>query len=205
MGAVKVLVACEFSGVVRDAFRLAGHDAWSCDLLPTDREGPHIIEDVVRVLDRGWDLMVAHPPCTRLANSGVRWLKVPPVGRTLAEMWEELEQACELYLALRNAPIPRKAIENPVMHPYAKGRLGDIERQVVQPHWFGEPFFKATGFELHGLPPLRRTHHMKLPKAGTAEHKKWSEVWMAAPGPERWKLRSRTKPGVAAALAAQWG
>lgn len=206
---MRVLVACEFSGVVRRFFRALGHDAWSCDLLPAedadDRYCCHIQGDVLKVLGDGWDLMIAHPPCTRLTNSGVRWLKVPPPGKTLKEMWSDLDAACAFYRTLRDAPIPRKAIENPVMHRYAKERIGNVERQVVQPHFFGDKAFKATGFELVGLPKLNRTHFMELPKKGTAEHKQWSAVHLASPGPNRWKERSRTKPGIAAAMAAQWG
>lgn len=204
---MRVLVACEFSGTVRRAFAAAGHEAWSCDLLPSEdgERARHHQRDVLEVIYQHWDLLIAHPPCTRLTNSGVRWLKVPPKGRTLADMWQELDEACAFYRALRDAPIPMKAIENPVMHPYAKERIGSVKRQVIQPHHFGEPFFKATGFELIGLPPLKRTHWMDLPKKGTPEHKAWSEVHLASPGPDRWKVRSRTKPGVAAALAAQWG
>ena len=206
---MRVLVACEFSGTVRRAFRALGHDAWSCDLLEAedadDRYCCHIKGDVLEILEDGWDLMIAHPPCTRLTNSGVRWLKVPPRGKTLKEMWQELDAACAFYRALRDAPIPMKAIENPVMHCYAMKRLGNVKRQVVQPHYFGDKAFKATGFELIGLPPLQRTHYMELPKRGTKEYKEWSAVHLASPGPNRWKERSRTKPGIAAAMAAQWG
>ena len=116
----KVLIACEYSGRMRDAFIAQGHDAWSCDLLPTDVPGPHIQGDVLEHLGAGWDLMIAHPPCTRLANSGVRWLHSPPAGKTVAEMQKELDEAAAFYLALRYAPIPRKAIENPIMHRYAR-------------------------------------------------------------------------------------
>ena len=149
--------------------------------------------------------MIAHPPCTRLTNAGVRWLHEPPKGRTVKEMWDELETACEFYLWLRNLPIPLKALENPVMHPHASTRLGSVQRHVVQPHWFGDKAFKATGFELHGLPPLKRTHWLEIPKAGTEEHKQWSKVHRASPGPNRWKIRSRTYEGIAQAMAQQWG
>jgi hypothetical protein len=204
---VRVLIACEFSGVVRRAFRALGHNAWSCDLLPAEDGSPnHHQGDVLgEILEDGWDLMVAHPPCTRLTNAGVRWLHKPPRGRTLAEMWQELEDGCALYRAIRNAPIRLKAIENPVMHPHATERLGIVKRQVIQPHYFGDKFFKATGFELHGLPPLKRTHWLTLPKKGTDEHKKWSAVHRASPGPNRWKERSRTHEGIAKAMAEQWG
>ncbi len=203
---MKVLIACEFSGTVRRAFRALGHDAWSCDLLPAEDGGQHFQRDAIEIANLNyWDLMIAHPPCTRLTNAGVRWLRVPPPGRTLEEMWQELEEGCAFYKALRAAPVRLKAIENPVMHYHARDRLGITKRQVVQPHWFGDPYFKATGFELIGLPELKRTHHMELPKKGTPEYKAWSAVHMASPGPDRWKERSRTYPGIANAFAAQWG
>src|SRR5436190_6718521 len=204
---MRVLVACEFSGVVRKAFRRLGHDAWSCDLLPAeDGSEWHIQGDVRSQLDRNWDLMVAHPPCTRLTNSGVRWLSVPPAGRTVAEMWTELREGAEFYRALRDAPIPLKAIENPVMHKYARELIGSVRRrQVVQPWWFGEREFKATGWELFGLPELVATDRLAPPESGTPEHAQWSKVHRASPGPERWKVRSRTLRGPAAAMAEQWG
>lgn len=202
---MKVLVACEYSGRVRDAFRAKGHDAISCDLLPTDQPGPHHQGDVLDIIGDGWDLMIAHPPCTRLANSGVRWLHTPPPGKTKEQMWLELDEAAEFYCALRDAPIPKKCIENPVMHKYAKERIGEYPRQVVQPHWFGEPMFKATGYELHGLPELDRTHWMDEPKPGTYEHKAWSWVHRCPPGPMRWKIRSTTPQGIANAMVEQWG
>lgn len=204
-GVLNVLVACEESGEVRDAFIAQGHNAMSCDLLPTAKPGPHYQGDVRGILHWGWDLMIAHPVCTRLANSGVRWLHVPPPGKTLAQMWRELDEAIEFYLALRNAPIPRIGLENPVMHCYARERLGNIERHIVQPWWFGEEMFKATGFELHGLPPLMPTIRLVPPKPGTEEHKRWSWVHRASPGPDRAKVRSRTAPGIARAMAEQWG
>ena len=152
---MKVLIACEYSGRMRNAFRARGHEVWSCDLHELAEDGSpwHRMGDAVRIAyEGGWDLMVAHPPCTRLTNSGVRWLHAPPAGKTKAEMWEELEKAAEFYRKLRDAPIKRKAIENPVMHRYARERIQLGMRQVVQPWWFGEPEFKATGFELIGLP-----------------------------------------------------
>lgn len=202
---MRILVACEYSGVVRDAFIAAGHDALSCDLLPTEIKGPHYQGDVMDVLGDGWDLMIAHPPCTRLTNSGVRWLHVPPNGKTKAEIWQDLDAAAEFYKMLRDAPIPCKAIENPIMHRYARERIIIGARQVVQPWWFGEPEFKATGLELIGLPFLVPTNKLNPPKKGTEEHKQWSKVHRAPPSADRWKDRSRTKPGIAAAMAKQWG
>lgn len=202
----RVIIACEYSGRVRQAFRDRGHDAWSCDLLPSEDNSPfHIQGDILPLLGDGWDMMIAHPPCTRLTNSGVRWLHVPPPGKTKEEMWADLDAAAAFYLNLRNAPIPRKAIENPIMHCYARERLGAVPRQVVQPWWFGEEAFKATGFELHGLPPLVPTNKLTPPASGTIEHKRWSLIHRASPGPDRWKERSRTFQGIAAAMALFWG
>jgi len=206
---MRVLVACEFSGTVRRAFAALGHDAWSCDLLPAeDRSNKHIVGDVRTVLNDGWDLlMVAHPPCTRLCNSGVRWLHVPPPGRTLEGMWAELNDGANLFSACWNAPIERIAVENPVMHKHAKARIAGYQppTQIVQPWWFGEPFFKATGLYLKNLPPLLPTNRLTPPASGTDEHRTWSRVHRMPPGPNRWRERSRFFPGIAAAMAASWG
>ena len=204
---MRVLIACEFSGIVRDAFIRRGHNAWSCDLLPAEDGSPyHHQTNVLELLTRTqWDLMIAHPPCTRLANSGVRWLHVPPRGKTVKQMWAELEQAALFYKALRDAPIPRKAIENPIMHKYAKELINPGRRQIIQPWMFGEPYFKATGFELINLPDLVPAKVIETPKKGTKEHKAWSSVHRAPPGPDRWKDRSRTFHGIADAIAYQWG
>jgi len=202
----RALVGCECSGAVRRALRSRGWDAWSCDLKPAEDGDPHHIHgDVLAVLRDGWDLGIFHPVCTRLANSGVRWLNAPPPGRTVMDMWRELEEGAKFYCALRDAPIPYRAIENPVMHSHARHIINPGPRQVVQPWWFGDPFFKATGFELVNLPPLVPTNRLTPPKAGTAEHVAWSAVHREPPGPERKANRSRTFPGVADALAEQWG
>jgi hypothetical protein len=196
----RVLIACEFSGVVRRAFSALGHDAWSCDLLPSeDRSNKHIVGDARDLLGDGWDLLiVAHPPCTRLCNSGVRWLSVPPPGKTAAEMWADLDEGAALFSAFWNAPIKRIAVENPVMHKHAKARIQGYREpaQSVQPWQFGHPETKRTCLWLKNLPPLvptdivegrePRVHHM-------------------SPGPDRWRERSRFFPGIAAAMAAQWG
>lgn len=207
--ALRVLVACETSGVVRRAFAALGHDAWSCDLLPAeDRSNRHLIGDLRDYLGLGWDLlMVAHPPCTRLCNSGVRWLKVPPPGRSLADMWADLDAGAALFSACWQAPINRVAVENPIMHRHARERMpADLPRpQIVQPWWFGEPAFKATGLYLRGLPPLQPTNRLTPPRPGTEDHKAWSAIHRAPPGPDRWRFRSRTFAGVAAAMADQWG
>lgn len=196
---MKVLVACEYSGRVRDAFIRKGHDAISCDLLPSDSDfGPHYHGDVFDIINDGFDLMIAHPPCTRLANSGVRWLHE-------RNLWDEMREAVEFYLKLRNSSIKRKCIENPIMHKYARDLLGSVPRQVVQPWWFGEHTFKASGYELHNLPELNPSNKLNPPKSGTDEHKEWSWVHRCPPGPLRWKIRSTTPQGIADAMAEQWG
>jgi len=205
---VRVLIGCETSGVFRRAFAARGFDAWSCDLLPAeDGSNRHIRGDVRDHLGDGWDLLVCHPPCTRLCNSGVRWLHQPPPGRSLSEMWAELNQGADLFTACWRAPVDRVAVENPVMHKHARERLpADLPRpQIVQPWWFGEPAFKGTGWYLRGLPPLAPTDRLTPPATGTDAHKRWSAVHRASPGPDRWKFRSRSFPGMAAAAAAQWG
>lgn len=201
----RVLVACEFSGVVRDAFTDAGHYAMSCDLLESESPGNHYRGDVRDIIGAGWDLMVAHPTCTRMANSGVRWLWEPPAGRKQADMWLELYEGIDFYRTLRDAPIRLKAVENPVMHKYARWMTGAGARHIVQPWWFGDPVFKATGFELIGLPELVPTNKLTPPQPGTEEHKAWSVIHRASPGPDRAAFRSRFFPRMAAAMAQQWG
>ena len=203
------LIGCETSGVVRRAFAALGHDVWSCDLLPAeDGSNRHIRDDIRNVLNDGWDfLAVMHPPCTRLCNSGVRWLSVPPPGRTLQSMWDELKEGAALFSACLNAPIERIAVENPIMHRHARELIEGYQpaTQTVQPWWFGDPAFKATGLYLKNLEPLTPTNKLTPPKPGTAEHKAWSQVHRASPGPDRWKIRSRTYQGLANAMAWQWG
>ncbi|MDD8023675.1 MAG: hypothetical protein PHX82_11250 [Paracoccaceae bacterium] len=225
---MRVLIGCETSGVMRRAFAACGHDAWSVDLLPAeDGSNRHITGDLRDHLAEGWDLLaVMHPPCTRLCNSGVRWLTEPSKrlpetyaahereafarmsrDERLAFLWYDLQRGVDLFTACWRAPVPRVAIENPVMNPHARERLpADLPRpQIVQPWWFGEPFFKATGFYLRGLPRLTATNRLTPPRPGTEEHKRWSAVHRAAPGPDRWKIRSRTFEGIADACADQWG
>jgi len=187
---MKVLVACEFSGVVRDAFSALGHDAWSCDLLPTDSPGNHIRGDVIEFIGDGWDLMIAHPPCTYLSNSGVRWL-YEQYGR-----WEKMREGAEFFKALLNAPIPRIAVENPVMHKYAVEVIGRRQDQTVQPWQFGHGETKRTCLWLKGLPHLVPTNVVDGREA---------RVHMMPPSEDRWKLRSITYPGIAEAMASQWG
>lgn len=205
---MRILIGCETSGVMRRAFAALGHDVWSNDLLPAeDGSNRHLICDIRDILNDGWDMMaVMHPPCTRLCNSGVRWLSKPPPGRTLAEMWHDLDEGAALFAACWQAPIRRVAVENPIMHKHARARLpADLARpQIVQPWWFGDPAFKATGLYLRGLPPLTATDRLTPPSPNTAAHKTWSAVHRAPRGPDRWKFRSRTFAGIAAACADQW-
>ncbi|WGG58152.1 hypothetical protein [Brucella intermedia] len=197
---LRVLVACEFSGTVRNAFLDAGHDAWSCDLLPAeDRTNRHIVGDARDLLHDGWDLLiVAHPPCTRLCNSGVRWLSVPPRGKTVEQIWRELDEAAELFSTFWNAPIHRVCVENPVMHKHAKSRITNYAppAQSVQPWQFGHGEVKRTCFWLRNLPPLTATDIVE----GRA-----ARVHRMPPGPDRWRERSRFFTGIASAMADQWG
>lgn len=205
----KVLIGCEQSGVVRDAFLRRGHDAWSCDILPaaspTNRHIQADIRDVLGMDD--WDMLfVAHPPCTRLCNSGVTWLHNPPPGKTKEQMWAELDEGCALFSDLWNADIPRVAVENPVMHKYAKERIVNFEpmAQSFQPWQFGtdpdswDNNKKRTCLWLRNLPKLVPTGTLD----GTTARQ---DIHHASPGPDRWKLRSRFFEGVANAMADQWG
>jgi len=184
---VRVLVACEFSGIVRDAFIRRGHNAVSCDLLPTEAKGPHFQFDIRRILDDyngDVELMIAHPPCTHLAVSGARWFK----GKE-----REQEEALEFVRLLLDAPIPRIALENPISIISTRIRKPD---QIIQPWMFGHPETKATCLWLKNLP--------KLVPTNTVEGRD-NRVHREPPGPDRWKNRSRTMQGVADAMATQWG
>lgn len=181
---MKVLVACEFSGVVRDAFALAGHDAWSCDLLPSETPGNHIQGDARAMHEMEWDLMIAHPPCTHLAVSGARWFK---------EKLIEQQEALEFVRSLLAAPIRRIALENPVSIISSRIRKPD---QIIQPWMFGHGEIKATCLWLKNLPILNPT---KIVSGRTAR------VHREPPSPDRWKNRSRTLSGIAQAMANQWG
>jgi hypothetical protein len=187
---MRVLIGCESSGVVRNAFRAKGHDAWSCDIIPADDGSPyHHQQDVRGVLGDGWDLGIFHPPCTRLCNSGVRWLHE-------RDLWGEMAEACELFLACLNAPIPRVAVENPVMHKHARAIIGRGPDFTIQPWQFGHGETKRTCFWTKDLPPLVPTEIVEGREA---------RIHKMPPGPERWKARSKTYEGVAAAMAEQWG
>ena len=181
---MRILVACEYSGTVRDAFAARGHDAWSCDLLPTERPGNHYQGDVFDIIDDSWDLMIAHPPCTHLAVSGARWFKDKQV---------EQVEALDFVRRLLDAPIPGIALENPVSIISSRIRKPD---QIIQPWQFGHGETKATCLWLKNLPKLTSTNIVDGREA---------RIHKMPPGPDRWKERSRTFEGIAQAMAAQWG
>jgi hypothetical protein len=213
MSKMRVLIACEFSGIVRDAFLRRGHDAWSCDLLPTESPGPHIQGDVLPHLTDGWDLMIAHPPCTHLASSGARWFSAKRAdGRQAAGV--------AFFLRFTETNISRVCVENPV------GIMSKLYRkpdQIIQPWQFGDPETKATCLWLRGLPPL--IHYANAPLLAGADAtvepdymrksdgsyyrdkkgKRYSRVhFLSRSNPDRWKERSRTYMGIAEAMAQQW-
>lgn len=181
---MRVLIACEYSGIVRDAFIARGHDALSCDLLDTEQPGPHYKGDVRDVLSDSWDLMICHPPCTHLAVSGARWFK---------DKQAEQADALSFVRMLLDAPIPRIALENPIS--IISSRISKPD-QIIQPWMFGHGETKATCLWLKGLPHLIPTDIVDGRE---------NRVHRMAPSPTRWKERSRTYPGIAAAMASQWG
>ncbi len=195
---MKVLVACEFSGIVRDAFRAKGHDAWSCDILPCNADSfykiYHIQADVLNIIESKehdvplWDLMIACPPCTRICNSGVRWLKE-------RNLWAELDKACEFFNRLKEANIPRICIENSIPHKYAVAKIGKYD-QLIQPWQFGHGETKATCLWLKNLPKLQPINIVEGREA---------RIHKMPPSKDRGKLRSITYPGIADAMAEQWG
>lgn len=196
------LIGCEVSGIVRRAFLARGYDVWSCDLKPAeDGSNRHIVCDVRDLLEDGWDfLFIAHPPCTRLCNSGVRWLHKAPPGLTLDDMRAELREGAALFSDCWNAAIDCIGIENPVMHRHAKALIRNFvpHTQSVQPWQFGDAESKRTCFWLKGLPPLVPTQQDKPSDVA-------ARVWRMPPGPTRQAERSRFFPGIAAAMADQWG
>lgn len=222
---MNVLVACEFSGIVRDAFIARGHHAWSCDLLPSEGKPIHAekpgndfprqfhhrcdvrelffgpVAHSMRLEGQGltWDLMIAFPPCTFLCNSGVRWLYRGGRGTIPnPDRWISMREAALFYKMLWELPVERIALENPIMHGHAQKIIGVTREdfQIVQPHDFGHGETKATTLRLKNLPPLQATKKVKGREA---------RVHRMSPGPNRWKERSRTLPGFAAAMADQWG
>lgn len=187
---MKVLIACEYSGRSRDAFLRLGHDAMSCDLLPTDVPGPHYQGDVRDVLGERWDLIIAHPECTYITNSGVRWLD-----RDITR-WKKLYEACQFFKLFLDHPCERVAIENPIPHKYARDWIGTRYSQIIQPWQFGHGETKATCLWLKGLPKLTPTDIVSGREG---------RIHMLPPSEDRWKIRSETYMGIANAMASQWG
>ena len=196
---MRILVACEYSGRVRDAFIARGHDAMSCDLLPTDAPGPHYQGDVRDVMSDGtWDMMIAHPECTYHTNSGVSWLHKDP------SRWVRLFDAADFFVELLNAPIPKICIENPIPHKYSVRLVGTKYTQIIQPWMHGHTETKATCLWLKGLDKMEETDNVReqmklLPK------NQQQRLHYLPPSEDRWKLRSTTFQGIASAMAEQWG
>ena len=190
---MKVLIACEYSGAVRDAFINNGHNAMSCDLLPTDVPGNHHHGDVFDVINDGWDLMIAHPPCTHLAVSGARWFK---------DKVKEQAESLEFVRRLMDAPIDKIVIENPIS--IISSRIRKPE-QIIQPWMFGHPEAKATCLWLKGLPTLSATDVLTKPECGYWSNQTPSGQNKLGPSKDRWKERSKTYQGIADAMANQWG
>ncbi len=187
---MRVLVACECYGKIRNAFAARGHDAWSCDFLPSETPGNHYQCDVRDVLDRDWDLLIGNPTCTYLCNSGVRWLHTDPT------RWQKMREGAEFFKMLLDYPIKKKCLENPIMHKYAKEIIGVNQDQVIQPWQHGHGETKATCLWLQNLPLLIPTKVVDG---------RIGRIHLLAPSAERWKLRSETYQGVADAMAEQWG
>lgn len=193
VGAMRVLIACEFSGTVRDEFTRRGHYAVSCDLLPSETPGLHHQGDVSMILTDGWDLMIAHPPCTYLASSGLHWNKRRP------ERAAQTEEALDFVLMLADAPIEKIAIENPIGCLSTRWRKPD---QIIQPWMFGEDASKSTCLWLRGLPKLNPTNVIKKERYANQTPSGQNKL---GPSPDRWKERSKTYLGIASAMAEQWG
>lgn len=197
---MRVLVACEFSGIVREAFRARGHDAWSCDLLDTEIPGQHIVGDVLKILSEGWDLMIAHPPCTYLCSMGIWWNAKRP------ERWEKTYEALDFVKLLWGAPIDKIAIENPI------GYLSNHfmkPMEIINPWQYGHEANKPTCLWLKNLPPLLPTEIVGrgefYTKSNGNRMSKWSHITSGTRKEERAKIASRTFPGIAKAMAEQWG
>lgn len=187
---MRILVGCEESQIVTEAFIAMGHDAMSCDLHHPGAKGlPHYRGDVRDLFNEQFDLFIAHPPCTRLTNSGVRWLAE-------RDLWPELEEAAEFFLQCLYAPFPKVCVENPIMHKYAEALIGVEYSQIIQPYEYGHGETKATCLWLKGLPLLKPTN-----KVNGREQR----IWKLPPGPDRAMFRSRTYEGIARAMAEQWG
>jgi len=200
---MKVLIACEYSGIVRDAFAAKGHDAWSCDILPTESKGNHIKDDIMKHLDKGWDLMIAHPPCTYLSNAGIRWFNIDKYGDKARERIKNRLLAMEFVKDLYHANIPKVCIENPVGYLNHNWKKPD---QIIQPYYFGDEQSKRTCFWYKNLQPLK---HTKLVKPKIYGYYKTGKKIGKPIYFNEWhkdaKIRSKFWPGVAKAMADQWG
>jgi len=208
---MRVLVACEFSGIVRDAFLARGHDAWSCDLLPTEKEGPHIQDDVLKYLDCGWDLMIAHPPCTYLSHAGIGWFNEEKWGDKARIRKVRRVEAESFFLSLYNAPIKKVVIENPVGYMNSHFRKPD---QIIQPYFFGDPHVKGTCLWLRGVPTLMYDKSVPRPEPITIQYRKPSKYYKGGEEKKRYftdaitrdpHIRSKTFQGIANAMVEQWG
>lgn len=196
---MKILVACEFSGTVRDAFIKKGHDAMSCDLLDGEGDGPHYKGDIEEVLYEEWDMVIAHPPCTYLANSGVSWLYRDET------RWDRLNDAADFFNMFLDLRVPKLCVENPIMHKHAKERIGHRNQsQVIQPWMFGHMEQKATCLWLRGLPKLQPTNDVKDDMMKLSPSERQRLHWLP-PSKDRWRIRSKTYQGIADAMAEQWG
>lgn len=195
---MNILIACEESGAVREAFRAKGHNAISCDLLETSNPGPHIKGDVLKLIENySWDMIIAHPPCTFLSNSGVCHLDdFKNTERTM-----DMHKAAVFFDAIRNSNCEKICIENPIPHKYG---IGKTYTQIIQPWMFGHAESKATCLWLKGLPKLKETNNVK-DKWKSLPKKEAQRLHYLSPGPERAKLRSKTYEGIAKAMAEQWG
>jgi len=197
---MKVLIACEYSGRVRESFRKLGHDTYSCDLLPADDNSYfHVQCDVKEILNENWDLMIAHPPCTYFANSGVSWLHKD------SNRWNKLNEAANFFNLLLDSNINKKCVENPIPHKYAISRIKDRKyNQIIQPWMFGHKETKATCLWLDNLPLLKPSNDVKEETYKLPKNKR-QRLHYLPPSKDRWKLRSLTYQGVADAMAQQWG
>jgi len=203
---MKILVACEYSGAVRDAFIANGHEAISCDILPTDVPGPHYQGDVNDILSDNWDMIIAHPPCTYLTVTGNRWFNIEKYGDKARQRHLDREEAVDFFMLFANANCDKIAIENPVGVISTRWRKPD---QIINPYQFGDPFEKKTCLWLKGLPKLEPTNIVEPPPRTEYKSGKTMPSWYAdavkLPKAERSKLRSKTFPGIAKAIASQWG
>jgi hypothetical protein len=200
---MKVLIACEYSGTVRDAFAKLGHDAWSCDILPTDKPGNHYQCDVFDVINNGWDLMIAHPPCTYLSNAGIGWFNEDKYGDKARKRKLDREKALLFFKALMDCRIERICCENPV------GYVNSMYRkpcQIIQPYYFGDNERKRTCLWLKGLPLLKETNNIGPPKPDFISYDGKARYFTDSlpQTDDRWKIRSKTFNGVADAMSSQW-